>query len=379
MNTNHAICGRLPPVQITFLGRRGGEDRGDVQHQGVHYDTGTMFRGPGYAISTRRTALDMSVVRRELEIVRDDLHANAVRIVGSDVGRMTAVAEIALGLGIEVWFSPAFFEYSLEETAARLVAAAEAAARTGAAHLGRVVFVAGSELTLFMQGIVAGKSVTERLQRLKGEPALLSNGNLNAYLAALVPRLRAGFDGPLTYASLAFEQVDWGLFDYVGVDHYREARIKDRYVDMLQPFLSTGKPVIVTEFGMRTYHGAESSGALGFGVTDTTRLWLHTRPVIGRFVRPRLKGTFQRDEAMQARELADTLDELERSGVAGALLSTFVTPGAYADDDPRHDLDMDSMSLVKSLPGGRHGMVYPDMPWEPKEAFAAVARHFAGH
>jgi hypothetical protein len=33
-----------------------------VQHQGVHYDTGTMFRGPGYTISTRRPALDMSVV-----------------------------------------------------------------------------------------------------------------------------------------------------------------------------------------------------------------------------------------------------------------------------------------------------------------------------
>jgi tRNA U34 5-methylaminomethyl-2-thiouridine-forming methyltransferase MnmC len=50
-----------------------------------------------------------------------------VRIVGSDLGPMTAVAEIALGLGLEVWFSPAFFEYPLEETAARLVAAAEAA------------------------------------------------------------------------------------------------------------------------------------------------------------------------------------------------------------------------------------------------------------
>ena len=62
-----------------------------MQHQGVHYDTGTMFRGPGYAISTRRTALDMSVVRRELEIVRDDLHANAVRIVGTEVERMTQV------------------------------------------------------------------------------------------------------------------------------------------------------------------------------------------------------------------------------------------------------------------------------------------------
>ena len=292
---------------------------------------------------------------------------------------MTAVTEIALGLGIEVWFSPAFFEYSLEETAARLVAAAKATARLEAAHPGRVVFVAGSEFTLFMPGIVAGKSVTERLQRFREDPAVLNSGKLNAYLGALVPRLRAEFDGPLTYASLTFEQVDWGPFDYVGVDHYREARTKDRYVDMLQPFLSTGKPVIVTEFGMCTYHGAESSGALGFGVADTTRLWLHTRPVIGRFFRLRLTGTFQRDEAMQARELADTLDELEHSGVAGALLSTVVTPAACTDDDPRHDLDMDSMSLVKSLPGGRHGMVYPDMPWEPKEAFVAVAHHFASH
>ncbi len=350
-----------------------------MQHQGVHYDTGTVFRGPGYAISTRRSALDMTVVRRELEIIRDDLHANAVRVVGSDGGRMTAVAEIALGLGLEVWFSPAFFEYSPEETTARLVAASKAAAELEAAHPGRVVFVAGGELTLFMPGILGGKSVTERLQGLKGDPAQLGNGKLDAYLAALVSRLRAGFDGPLTYAALTFEQVDWGPFDYVGVDHYREARTKDRYVEMLEPFLSTGKPVIVTEFGMRTYHGAESSGALGFGVTDPIRLYLHTRPVIGRFFRPRLKGTFQRDEAMQARELAATLGELERSGVAGALLSTFVTPEACTDDDPRHDLDMDSMSLVKSLPGGRHGMAYPDMPWEPKEAFAAVASHFAGH
>jgi hypothetical protein len=352
-----------------------------MQHQGVHYDTGTrFFPGPvGDAISTRRAALDMSVVRRELEIIRDDLHANAVRIGGSDVGRLMAATEAALGLGLEVWFSPACFGYPPEETTTRLVAAAEVVATLEAANPGRVVFIAGSELTLFMPGILPGKSIPERVQNFKRDPALLGNGKLRAYLAALVPKLRARFGGPLTYASLVFEQVDWGPFDYVGVDHYRDSRVKDRYVEMLQPSLSTGKPVIVTEFGMRTFRGAESSGALGFGVTDGKRLALHTLPLIGRFVRPRLTGTFQRDEAMQAREIAETLDELERSGVAGALLSTFATPRATTDDDPRHDLDMDSMSLVKALPGGRHGIVYPDMPWEPKEAFAAVANHFAGH
>jgi hypothetical protein len=236
-----------------------------MQHQGVHYETRTVFRGPGYAISTRRLELDVSVVRRELEIVWDDLHANAVRVVGSDVGRVTAVAEIALGLGREVWFSPAFFGYSLEQTAARLIAAADAAGLLYTAQPGRVVFVAGSELTLITLGLIVGKSVTERPRRLKADPVQLSNGKLDEDLAVLMPRLRRVFDGPLTYASLTFEQADWGRFDYVGVDHYREARTKDRYVEMFQPFRTMDMPMIVTEFGMRTYRGAESPGTLGSG------------------------------------------------------------------------------------------------------------------
>jgi hypothetical protein len=319
----------------------------------------------------------MSIVRRELEIIRDDLHANAIRIVGSDVKRMTAVTEVALKLGLEIWFSPAFFEYSPEDTASRTLDAAIAAAAVSRAAPGRVVFVVGSELTLLMKGLVPGESVAARVEDFKADPSQLGNGKLNEYLVDLVAKVRAVFEGPLTYASLPFERMDWTPFDYVGVDHYREARTKDRYVEILGPFLATGKPVIVTEFGMRTYAGAESSGALGFGVTDTTRLWLHTRPVIGHLFRSRLKGTFQRDEAMQARELDETLDELEGSSVAGALLSTFTTPEACTDDDPRYDLDMDSMSLVKSLPRGRHGTTYPNMTWEPKKSFAVVARHFA--
>jgi hypothetical protein len=82
---------------------------------------------------------------------------------------------------------------------------------------------------------------------------------------------------------------------------------------------------------------------------------------------------------MQGRELGETIDELERAGVTGALLSTFATPEAFTNDDPRYDVDMDSMSIVKYLPNGRHGATYPDMPWEPKESFAVVARHFAAH
>ena len=223
-----------------------------MQHKGVHYDTGAVFRGPGYAMSTRRTPPDMAVVRRELEIIRDDLHATAVRIVGSEVDRLSAVASVTLELGLEVWFSPAYFEYSADETTSRLVGAASAAVSLAADHPGRVIFVAGWEQTRFMPGLVPGRSIVERLEHLKGDPAVLGNGKLAEYLAGLVHAVRDVFDGPLTYASLPFEQVDWDPFDYVGVDHYREARNKDRSIEMLEPFLATGKPVIVTEFGMRT-------------------------------------------------------------------------------------------------------------------------------
>ena len=347
-----------------------------MRHRGVHYDTGTIFRGPGYSIATRRGSLDLSVVRRELQIIRDDLHANAVRVVGSHVDRLISVARLALDLGLEVWLSPSFFEYSASVTAARTVEAARAVAPLGAAYPGRVVIIVGAELTLFMKGLVAGRSVADRLENLRGDPSRLANGRLDEYLASLVPAVRAVFDGPLTYASLLFERVDWTPFDYVGVDHYRDVRTADRYLDVLEPLLATGRPVIVTEFGRRTFAGAESSGALGFGITDSIRLWLHTRPVVGRLVRSRVRAGYQRDEDVQARELDETLAALEQSGVAGALLSTFVTPEARTDDDPRYDLDMDSLSLVASLPTRHHGTAYPDMSWEPKKSFAVVARHF---
>ena len=49
------------------------------------------------------------------------------------------------------------------------------------------------------------------------------------------------------------------------------------------------------------------------------------------------------------------------------------------DGNPRHDLDTDSFALVKTLSRGRQGAAYPDMTWEPKQSFAAVAGYYATH
>jgi hypothetical protein len=48
---------------------------------------------------------------------------------------------------------------------------------------------------------------------------------------------------------------------------------------------------------------------------------------------------------------------------------------AYSEK-PRYDLDMSGMALVKTYSSG-HGTTYPDMPWEQKEAFRAVADYYA--
>lgn len=73
---------------------------------------------------------------------------------------------------------------------------------------GQVTFVAGSEATLFMRGLLPGNHLTERVGRMKADPSLLRSGDLARYLTTLADELRPVFRGLLTYASLAFEQPD---------------------------------------------------------------------------------------------------------------------------------------------------------------------------
>ena len=96
-------------------------------------------------------------------------------------------------------------------------------------------------------------------------------------------------------------------------------------------------------------------------------------------MRPRLKkGTHVRDEGHQARELTKTLGILDAEGAAGAFVWTFADPWLTHSKNPRYDLDMTATSLVKTCARG-NGTTYPDMAWEPKQAFGAVASFYATH
>ena len=346
-----------------------------MQIKGVNYDVGTVM-GVDW-----RPDYDPKVVQRELGIIKNDLHCNAVGISGKDIGRVLLTAEAALSHGLDAWLNPSdWHDRPPEATLAYITNAARAAQPLHERHPGKVVLSIGSEFTLFMQGIVPGKSFRQRASTVFKTDVIKTgqhNQPLNDFLAKAVAEVRKVFSGPVMYRSLVWEHVDWSNFDIIGVDHYWADKIRDQYVDMVRPLFASGKPVVNTGFGFNTTT-APVTGMLGtLGDLPFFRILLHQKPVIGRFVRPQLKVVPERDEALQAQRLVNNLKLLDEAGFTGAFMDTFILPTYSYSDTPKYDLDRASSNLVKYFENGRHGTTYPDMTWEPKEAFRAVAEYYS--
>ncbi|HTZ62125.1 MAG TPA: abortive infection protein [Thermoplasmata archaeon] len=342
-----------------------------MKTKGVCYDVGRVLQGHNW-----RPRFDPEVVHRELEIVHEDLHCNAVRLQGFDLDRLSLAAEDALAQGLDVWFSPEMWDRDTEETRAYVVKGAERAERLREQWPGKLVFSVGSEVTLFTQGFLPGHNVLERL----AHPALREtlragkhNPPLNAFLSATTAGVREVFRGPVTYASVGLETVDWTPFDYVGVDLYRDQRVRERYPELIARYRGFGKPVANMEFGCCTFRGAEDLGGRGWDIVDWSK------------VPPQLKGNYTYDEATQAHEVAELLRINDGAGVDSTFVFTFEDQAGLEDENRElirqlpFDFDITRYGLVKMHLEERPGTVYPDMPWEPKASFRAVAEYYATH
>ena len=390
-----------------------------MNRKGVCYDVGRVMMG-----SQWRPKFDLKQVHRELEIIKNDLHCNTVRICGLDLKRLEIAAEEALTRGLEVWLSPEMWDRSQEENLPYLEKAAEVAEALRQQFPGKVALSVGSEATLFTQGIVEGENFMQRLNNPSfwmNIQAGKHNEPLNAFLAKAYRAVRQTFKGEVTYFSVPFEKVDWGPFDFVGVDLYRDVRIKNVFDKVVKGCLAYDKPVVIGEFGCCTYRGADLLGGTGFivifGMMNDylgEKLSIPTPFAEMLKIIPKVDGHYIRDESLQAKEIIEELAAFDAVGVEGAFVFTFVSPTSAYNDDPRFDMDLGSFSLVKSYPEkdtfkqiifesakqgkefagiesmpdlsakfanviGKHGSVYPDMPWEPKESFRAVADYYAKH
>lgn len=337
---------------------------------GITYDTGFVRDGRN---SLER--LDPERVRRELTIIRDDLHCTAVHVVGGDPRRLELAAGLAADLGLEVWFSPYPLDLTPGEMLALFADCADRAERLRAAGA-RVVFVAGVELSIMNRGFVDGDRLGDRLGRLLTDPDGRAErlaevrSRLDRFLRTAVAAIRERFAGKVTYAAIPFEGVDWDLFDIVTLELIRSAEVAGRFRDGVRSLVAQPKPVAVTGFGTATWLGSGDVAPRSMEILEYDEATGEPS---------RLNGRYQRDEAGQAAYLGELLEIFDSEGVDSAFVHLFALDGLphRPDGDPRDDLDLASLGIVKVLDGG-NGDTYPDMPWEPKAAFATIAEHYAG-
>ncbi|WP_437946994.1 hypothetical protein WME98_40160 [Sorangium sp. So ce296] len=331
---------------------------------GICYDTGFLNKG-----NSTHEPFDPDRVRRDMGVIRGDLHCTAVRITGGDLDRLKIAATHAAAAGLETWICPFTTDLTGDELLALLAECAEHGERLRRAGA-EVVIVTGSELSLMNEGFVPGETFLDRSKVFTGRGPELREllaaipARLNALLARAVAVVRARFGGKVTYASLSFEGVDWTPFDIVSTDAaYRYAQIADRFPELIRAFVAQGKalgkPVAITEFGCATYAGAADAGPRGSDII----VWDEaTATPLG------LNGAHARDEAEQASYLREVLEVLDAEGVDAAFVHAFagyILP--HDPGEPRKDLDLASTGVVKVLKDGT---------WAPKEAFSMLAGYY---
>jgi hypothetical protein len=155
------------------------------------------------------------------------------------------------------------------------------------------------------------------------------------------------------------------------VDLYRSTEIADQFSDGVRTLVGQGKPVAITEFGAATYRGAGARGAQGLEIVEYDK---DTGAPL------RLNGGYVRDEAGQATYLRELLEVFDAEGVDSVFVFILALEQYphRPDGDPCDDLDLASYGIVRPLEK-RNGDTYPDMPWEPKAAFTALADYYRAH
>jgi hypothetical protein len=340
-----------------------------MRGKGINYDTGFLSAG-----TSTHEPFDPEVVRREMRVIRDDLHCNAVRVTGGDPDRLEIAAGYATDAGLEVWFCPFTNGLTQDELLDLLADCAERAERLRRRGA-EVLLLTGSEVSLFTRGFFPGETLEERMA-LFADPLRLrplmaeARARMNDFLRRAVDAVRGRFGGRVSYASLPHEGVDWALFDVIATDAaYRSAATAARYPELIRSFVAQGraqgKPVAVTEFGCMTHRGA------GDRADD-----IHALVEWGKDGRPgRLKAEYERDEAEQATYLRELLEVFEAEGVEAAFVYTFARYDLPHREESRADLDRVSCGVVRVVerPDGGGDPRHPGMPWEPKAAFTALA------
>lgn len=331
--------------------------------KGVNYDLGVALQTNGYK------GYNLSEVQmyEELYAIKNDLNCNAIRIYGEEIDKLIECAEIAIRLGLQVWFSPRLINADFRETL-DYIDKCSLAAENLRKIAPDLVLVVGNEFSLDIKGIIEGEKIEERISKLSKLSSIIKyslgykiHDKLNDFLKLAVIRARENFKGEITYASGRWEKVNWEIFDITSYNYYKNIYNSWIYRRTVRNAVRANKKFAISEYGCCSYKGADKKGAWGYTVVD----W--------KWPRFRLKKVLVRDEKVQSDYLLDCLKIFAEEQVSAAFVYTFVARKAYFDTEPLFDLDMANFGLIKVIRPGNENEAYC---WEKKKSFEALSKYF---
>ncbi|WP_269855496.1 hypothetical protein [Streptomyces sp. RPT161] len=331
-----------------------------MRRHGINYDTGF----DPFGDESSRPHFDADAVRRDMAVIVNELHCDAVRVSGADPERLSVAAQAAAEAGLEVWFAPFPCNMAREQLIEYFAECARRAQRIRATGA-EVVYVTGCEVSLFNPGFIPGDDLDARLNAMMHSPSQWYTtelpaviARLNTLLADVADEAHKHFGGPISYASGPWEHIDWTPFDIVGVDAYRAHYNEATFPDEVRGHLRHGKPVVATEFGCCTYRGAAARGGAGWMVLEK-----------GADGERRLKERLERDEREQSRYFSELLAVFEEEGLDAAFWFTYASWHLiHHSSDPARDTDMAAYGVQAVLPDGT---------LRPKHVFRTIAAAYA--
>jgi hypothetical protein len=358
-----------------------------IAYRGVAYDVGSGFATGQGELS--RNLWGTSLMEAEIGLIRGKLNGNSVNIYGTDLGRLSQTAAYAVQRGLHVWLDPRLPDGSQDDAIDHLAEVARIAEslRVQGADIDLTV---GGAHTILTPGIYPGEPYLQRIANIffdgdgrfglrtgqtmdewltpKVTASLTESApRLNAFLGRAAETARGIFHGRLGYSSTPWEQVDWEPFDLIGIEYFLMPSYlsPEQHLEFLARYRKWDKPVFICGFGTASYQGAEEKGFFSWDIIDRSSepLTIVPGPV--------------RDEGAQAAYFEKMLGVFEQAGVRGTAPTDLVHPThPHHPTDPRRDLDMASMAIVKCI---REDYDNHDSEYrrELKASFLAISDYYA--
>jgi hypothetical protein len=217
---------------------------------------------------------DADEINESLEVIRNELGCNAIKLFGDNPDVMVFAAQKAIEKGFQTIIlslrfkyaesPPPYREATIDEHVKAVIEFSKRAEELRKTF-GGIVLCIGEELQYTVTGLVDAPSYDERINlywKLTEEKRAAVNARLNEYLAIMVKGVRENFLGPVTYSPnegtrFAVKWRELGLdivspMSYYGTEQWTETKaVKD-----LLEFKKYGTPIYVTEFGAQCCVGA---------------------------------------------------------------------------------------------------------------------------